>query len=80
MTTTKIQEMAQELVNNKCNEATARMAEMPKCKEIFTQMVKEGFTEQARVFKRIVLLTTILHPEMSDLDILEEYAKRQGII
>ncbi|MBQ0073625.1 MAG: hypothetical protein KBT34_05485 [Prevotella sp.] len=66
----KILAIAKKMVEKRCNEAYERMQSMPLCKQLYDDMRKAGYGQQMKIFKDLVFLSTIQHPEWTDEQIL----------
>lgn len=78
MTQNEINELLKNMVADKFNVGCERMQGFTACREVFEGMAKAGYSDGARLFKSIVLYTTILHPEMTDIEILMDFYKKMN--
>ncbi len=80
MTQQELNSKMEEMVNNRVNDGFNRMKNMPVCEKFYNEMVSLGYQDAADTFKRVVLCTTMLNPEMTDKEIFLNFAKEQNMI
>ena len=71
----RIEKMKQ-IVEKTCNDGYSRMANMPMCENLYNDMIRNGYVEQAISFKNLVFYTTVLEPQLTDRQIIEKILKR----
>lgn len=52
-----------------------RMNKMERCKSLYDEMIKDGFSNEAEHFKKMVTYTTLLYPEKTDKEIHDQFLK-----
>ena len=75
MEATQLNEMMKEMVEKTCNDGFSRMANMPMCENLYNDMIRNGYVEQAISFKNLVFYTTVLEPQLTDRQIIEKILK-----
>lgn len=75
MKATQLNEMMKEMVEKTCNDGFNRMANMPMCENLYNDMIRNGYVEQAISFKNLVFYTTVLEPQLTDSQIIEKILK-----
>ena len=80
MTQQEVKAMVNEMIETKCNEGLNRIKNMPMCGRMYASMNKQGFKEEAKIFKSIIFYTAIIHPDWSEKEIIANFAKEVGLV
>ena len=75
----EMKQMVDELIELRVKEGLSAMSKITKCKQVYEEMSEQGFTEEAKTFRQIVMFSAILHPDWTDEDMLEDFARNMGI-
>lgn len=62
------------MLESRFKEGFDRMRSMERCRQIYADMKKQGYRNEAEDFKVAVIMATVEHPEWSEQDILEAIA------
>ncbi len=65
-----------EMINSKVNAAFEVLKGMSNCEKLYNMMAAEGQAEMAQTFKNIVLCTIMLHPNITEKEIISNFYNR----
>lgn len=75
MTDKEIQILLHDMVEERVNKAFDKMMTFKKCEDIYNDMCKMGYVKEMQSFKNVILYTIIIHPEMSEEEVLMDIYK-----
>lgn len=75
MTEKEIEILLHDMVEEKVNNAFNKLMTFKKCESMYNDMCKMGYEKEMQSFKNIILYTIIIHPEMSEDDVLMDMYK-----
>lgn len=73
MKTNEFETRLKEMVNSKVSAASEVLKGMSNCEKIYNMMAAEGQAEMAQTFKNIVLCSIMLHPNITEKEIISNF-------